>query len=52
MNEDGTFFLMTSGHDIGQGSDTALTQIAAEVLCCDPSKFTIRTGDTDHTPYE
>ena len=48
MNEDGTFFLMTSGHDIGQGSDTALTQIAAEVLCCDPSKFTIRTGDTDH----
>ena len=52
MNEYGTFFLMTSGHDIGQGSDTALTQIAAEVLCCDPSKFTIRTGDTDHTPYE
>ena len=52
MNEDGTFFLMTSGHDIGQGSDTALTQIAAEVMCCDPSKFTIRTGDTDHTPYE
>ena len=52
MNEDGTFFLMTSGHDIGQGSDTALTQIAAEGLCCDPSKFTIRTGDTDHTPYE
>ena len=52
MNEDGTFFLMTSGHDIGQGSDTALIQIAAEVLCCDPSKFTIRTGDTDHTPYE
>ena len=52
MNEDGTFFLMTSGHDIGQGCDTALTQIAAEVLCCDPSKFTIRTGDTDHTPYE
>lgn len=52
MNEDGTFFLMTSGHDIGQGSDTALTQIAAEVLCCNPSKFTIRTGDTDHTPYE
>ena len=52
MNEDGTFFLMTSGHDIGQGSDTALTQIAAEVLCCDPSKFPIRAGDPDHTPYE
>ena len=47
MNEDGTFFLMTSGQDIGQGSDTALTQIAAEVLSVDPSKITIRTGDTD-----
>ena len=32
MNEDGTFMLMTSGQDIGQGSDTVLTQIAAEVL--------------------
>ena len=52
MNEDGTFFLITSGQDIGQGSDTALTQIAAEVLSVDPSKITIRTGDTDHTPYE
>lgn len=52
MNEDGTFFLMTTAMDIGQGSDTALTQIAAEVLHVDPSKITIRTGDTDHTPYE
>lgn len=52
MNEDGTFMLMTSGQDIGQGSDTVLTQIAAEVLDIDPSKITIRTGDTDHTPYE
>lgn len=52
MNEDGTCFLMTSAQDIGQGSDTALTQIAAEVLSMDPSMITIRTGDTDHTPYE
>ena len=52
MNEDGTFFLMTSGQEIGQGSDTALTQIAAETLDVDPKLITIRTGDTDHTPYE
>lgn len=52
MNEDGTFYLMTTAMDIGQGSDTALTQIAAEVLNVAPSKITIRTGDTDHTPYE
>ncbi len=52
MNEDGTFYLLTSGHDIGQGSDTALTQIAAEVLSVDTNLITIKTGDTDHTPYE
>ncbi|OQB25107.1 MAG: Xanthine dehydrogenase molybdenum-binding subunit [Firmicutes bacterium ADurb.Bin182] len=52
MNEDGTFFLMVSAMDIGQGSDTVLTQIAAEVLDVPPENITIRTGDTDHTPYE
>ena len=52
LNEDGTAFLMTSAQDIGQGSDTALTQIAAETLSLHPDKITIKTGDTDHTPYE
>ncbi len=36
LNEDGTFILMTSGQEIGQGSETALTQIAAETLDVDP----------------
>lgn len=52
LNEDGTVFLMTSAQDIGQGSDTVLTQIAAEALSIPPEKITIKTGDTDHTPYE
>lgn len=52
INEDGTAILMTSAQDIGQGSDTALTQIASEVLGIDPKNILIRTGDTDHTPYE
>ncbi|PAB57399.1 xanthine dehydrogenase family protein molybdopterin-binding subunit [Anaeromicrobium sediminis] len=52
LNEDGTIHLLVSAQDIGQGSDTALTQIAAEALSVDPSKITIKTGDTDHTPYE
>jgi CO/xanthine dehydrogenase Mo-binding subunit len=52
MNEDGTFILMTSAMDIGQGSDTVLTQIAAEVLDVPTERITIRTGDTDYTPYE
>jgi CO/xanthine dehydrogenase Mo-binding subunit len=52
LNEDGTAHLMVSAQDIGQGSDTIMTQIAAEVLSISPDKITIRTGDTDHTPYE
>ena len=52
LNEDGTAHLLVSAQDIGQGSDTALTQIAAEVLQISPDKITIKTGDTDLTPYE
>lgn len=52
LNEDGTAHLLVSAQDIGQGSDTVMTQIAAEVLSISPDKITIKTGDTDHTPYE
>lgn len=52
LNEDGSAHLLVSAQDIGQGSDTVLTQIAAEVLSISPEKITIKTGDTDHTPYE
>src|SRR5699024_8490650 len=52
INEDGTVYLSVSAQDIGQGSDTALTQIAAEILTIPPEKITINTGDTAHTPYE
>jgi len=52
MYEDGTAHLLVSAQDIGQGSDTILTQIASEILSISPEKITIKTGDTDHTPYE
>lgn len=52
LNEDGSAHLLVSAQDIGQGSDTVMTQIAAEILSIEPHKITIRTGDTDHTPYE
>lgn len=52
INEDGTAYLSVSAQDIGQGSDTTLTQIAAEILSIPPEKITINTGDTAHTPYE
>ena len=52
INEDGSAYLSVSAQDLGQGSDTALTQIAAEGLQIPVEKITIKTGDTDHTPYE
>ncbi len=52
MNEDGTFILTCSCHDMGQGSDTVMAMMAAEILSVDPSKIKVHTGDTDLTPYE
>jgi CO/xanthine dehydrogenase Mo-binding subunit len=52
MNEDGTFILMSSGQEMGQGVSTVLPQIAAEVLSVPPDKITFVCGDTDYTPYE
>jgi CO/xanthine dehydrogenase Mo-binding subunit len=38
--------------DIGQGSDTMLTQIAAESFDVPMENVTLVTGDTDRTPYD
>lgn len=38
--------------DIGQGSDTVLTQIAAEEFDVDLDHVTLVTGDTGKTPYD
>jgi 4-hydroxybenzoyl-CoA reductase alpha subunit len=50
LNEDGTFNLMTGETDVGQGSDTALAQIAAEVLKVPMESIRVITGDTEITP--
>ncbi|GAG73563.1 unnamed protein product, partial [marine sediment metagenome] len=52
INEDGTVNLLVTAMDLGQGSDTVLTQIAAEVLTVPICQISIMTGDTDCTPYE
>jgi len=52
LNEDGTVQLLLSTVDMGQGSDTALAQIAAEALGIDPGQVTIASPDTDLTPYD
>jgi 4-hydroxybenzoyl-CoA reductase subunit alpha len=52
LNEDGGIVLLTGAADIGQGSDTVLAQIAAEVLGVTLDDITVVAGDTDATPYD
>ena len=51
MLEDGTFVLNTGATDIGQGSDTVLTQICAECLKIPINRIRTATPDTDGSPY-
>ncbi len=53
VNEDGSFNLLTGVVDLGQGSDTVLAQIAAEVLGVPIEDISVvDPGDTDSTPYD
>ncbi|MCK4579494.1 MAG: molybdopterin-dependent oxidoreductase [Candidatus Marinimicrobia bacterium] len=52
MNEDASFNLMVGATDIGTGSDTALAQIAAEVLEVPVSRMIVYSSDTDLTPFD
>ena len=52
MNEDGSFNLLVGATDLGTGSDTALAQIAAEVLEVPVSSIIVYSSDTDTTPFD
>ncbi len=52
MNEDASFNLLAGATDLGTGSDTALAQIAAEVLEVPVEKIIIYSSDTDFTPFD
>jgi CO/xanthine dehydrogenase Mo-binding subunit len=49
--EDGTVVLNTGAVDIGQGSDTVLTQMCAEALQIPVDRVSIASPDTDGSPY-
>jgi len=49
---DGSCALYIGTVDMGQGSDTVMAQIAAEVLNLDPTKIRVIHPDTDVTPYD
>jgi|MudIll2142460700_1097286.scaffolds.fasta_scaffold03880_4 4-hydroxybenzoyl-CoA reductase alpha subunit len=50
LNSDGTVNVVTGDSDIGQGSDTILTQIVAEELGISMDNIKITSRDTDVTP--
>jgi CO/xanthine dehydrogenase Mo-binding subunit len=51
MLEDGSIVLNTGATDIGQGSDTVLSQICAAALMVDPKHVVVASPDTDGSPY-
>ncbi len=49
--EDGSIVLNTGAVDIGQGSDTVLSQICAEALNVPLDRISLASPDTDGSPY-
>ncbi|NLE76406.1 MAG: molybdopterin-dependent oxidoreductase, partial [Chloroflexi bacterium] len=52
MNDDGSFNLLMGATDLGTGSDTALAQMAAEVLGVGLEEILVYSSDTDLTPFD
>ncbi len=52
MNDDGSFNLLCGATDLGTGSDTVLSQMAAEVLGCRLEDILAYSSDTDFTPFD
>ena len=52
VNADGSCTVYTSCVDMGQGSDTAMAQIAGEVLRMPAEAVTVVHSDTDVTPFD
>jgi 4-hydroxybenzoyl-CoA reductase subunit alpha len=52
IDRDGGVVVYTGASDIGQGSDTMIAQIVAEVLGCKLSRVKVIAADTDLTPVD
>ncbi len=52
FNEDGSLNILASAMELGQGFQTVMAQIAAEILTVPPGKIRVETPDTDRNPYE
>ncbi len=52
LNDDGHYTILCGVGDMGQGADTILSQIAAEVLMCPYEDIVVLSGDTDASAYD
>lgn len=52
VEEDGSVYLFTGAADTGQGSNTALSQIACQELGVSYSRIKVKSGDTEITPFD
>lgn len=52
VERDGSVVVLTGAAEIGQGSDTAIAQIVADVLGCKLDRIKIVSSDTDITPVD
>src|SRR6516225_2996361 len=52
IDRDGGVVVYTGASDIGQGSDTMVAQVVAEVLGCSLSRIKVVAADTDLTPID
>ncbi|MCK5779914.1 MAG: molybdopterin-dependent oxidoreductase [Psychrilyobacter sp.] len=52
LNDDGFYTLLVGVSDMGQGCDTIVAQMAAEVLGVPISKIIVNSSDTDVNPYD
>ncbi len=52
VEEDGSVYFFTGAADTGQGSNTALSQIAAHELGVSYSRIRCKSGDTEITPFD
>ena len=52
INDDGSFNCLVGATDLGTGSDTALGQMAAEVLGVPLDDIIMYSSDTDFTPFD
>ncbi|MDF2546800.1 MAG: aldehyde oxidase/xanthine dehydrogenase, large subunit [Anaerosolibacter sp.] len=52
LNDDGNFTLLIGSTDMGTGSDTILSQMAAEILETTIDNIIVHAADTDISPYD